>query len=116
MRFVTVDNDQNRLARLSELLKSVFPSCTVTEFTDPLLSAKYILNNQVDAVLAETVMRPADGPTLKKVLLTNKPDLNVVLLTDHPLRRAADNAGPPGIVVLRPVTAETLREKVSLEA
>ena len=113
MKVATVDNDPDRLARLGELLKSVFPSCTVTEFTDPLLSAKYILNNDVDAVLAETVMRPADGPTLKKVLLTNKPGLNVVLLTDHPLRRATDNAAP---MLRRPITAETLQEAVEAGA
>jgi DNA-binding NtrC family response regulator len=113
MNIVTVDNDQNRLAQLGEMLKSVFPNCTVAEFTDPLLSAKYILNNDVDFVLAETVMRPADGLTLKKVILTNKPDLTVVLLTDHPLRRATDNAGSSGSVLQRPITAEKLRDAVT---
>jgi DNA-binding NarL/FixJ family response regulator len=116
MKFAAVDNDPTRLAQLSELLKSVFPNCAVTEFTDPLLSAKYIQNNEVDAVLAETAMRPADGPTLKKVILTNKPDLKVVLLTDHPLRRATDTADAAGSILQRPVTAEKLRDAVTPEA
>lgn len=110
MKFVTVDNDQGRLTQLGEVLKSAFPDCTVVEFTDPMLSAKYVLNNAVDAVLAEMVMRPADGPMLKKALLANIPDANIILLTDTPLRRATDHAGPPGSILQRPVTAEKLRE------
>lgn len=82
MKFVTVDNDQSRLMQLGNLLKSVFPNCAVTEFIDPMLSAKCVFNHAVDGVLMEKVMRPADGALLQKVMLTNAPKLKTVILSE----------------------------------
>ncbi len=82
MNFVTVDNDGNRLSALTVLLKETFPDCTVTEFSDPLMSAKYIINNEVDSVLAAENMRPADGENLRHVIEVNKPQVKVILLSE----------------------------------
>lgn len=88
MKIVAVDNRREALERLTELLKSEFPGCSVVRFTDPLLSAKFICNHAVDLVLAELEMRPADGDALRSVVQKQKPELRVVVLSDE--------AKPPG--------------------
>lgn len=83
MQIVTVDNDGDRLSALTQLLKQTFPGCIVTEFTDPLMSAKHILNNRADVVFAAAVMRPADGLQLKNAIQVNKPDIRVLLMAEE---------------------------------
>lgn len=83
MVFVTADNNSDRLRQLSYLICKVYPGSIIYEFTDPMLSAKYVCNNHVDVVLAEENMRPVDGETLRKVLITYKPDLPVILLPEN---------------------------------
>jgi len=107
VQFVTVDNQGDRLAALTALLKETFPDCAVTEFTDPLLSAKYILNHAVDTVLAAEFMRPADGETLRHVIQVNKPQVRVVLL-DHSGGQPETQGGR-----VLPITREKLRAIVT---
>ena len=103
MNFVTVDNQSDRLTSLTELLKEAFPGCMVTAFTDPLLSAKYILNHEVDTVLAVEVMRPADGENLRHVIAVNKPYVKVILISEP--------RGQPSTETnwVRPITKEQIK-------
>jgi len=98
---ISVDNDAARLKRFGQLLQTTFPGCTLVEFTDPMLSAKYIVNHEVDVVFAEISMRPADGVMLQNVLRTNKPDARVILMQDSP-------GGSSSGTVRRPQTAKQL--------
>ena len=82
MKFVTIDNDETRLDSLRELLINKYPNCTVTEFTDPMLSAKYICNNEVDIVFAQKLMNRVNGEALKHAILVNKPYVRVVLFEE----------------------------------
>ncbi len=82
MRFVTVDNNKRRLVMLEELLKSHFRDCVVTEFTDPMLSAKFICNNDVDVVFAQENMHRVDGEGLMHVINVNKPTVQVRLFSE----------------------------------
>ena len=84
MKFVTVDNNKQRLIMLEELLKTHFPDCVVTEFTDPMLSAKFIYNNDVDMVFAQEEMGRVNGDGLKQVIMLNKPYVNVRLFREIP--------------------------------
>lgn len=79
MIFVTVDNDSDRLRRLSGGIFEKYPGNVVCEFTDPMLSVKYICNNEVDIVLAREEMCPVAGTVLKKVVHRHKPELPVIL-------------------------------------
>jgi two-component SAPR family response regulator len=101
MIIISVDNDAARLKRFGLLLQRTFPGCTLVEFTDPMLSAKYIVNHDVDVVFAEISMRPADGLMLQNVLRTNKPDARVILMQDTP-------DGSSYGTVKRPQTAKQL--------
>ena len=74
-----MDNNNQRLSELSEQLKTHLPDCTVTEFTVPMLSAKFILNNEVDIVYAQEEMERVTGEELKHVLSINRPQLKVNL-------------------------------------
>lgn len=103
MNFVTVDNNNSRLKSLTELLKKTFPFCNVTEFTDPLMSAKFIYNNEIDAVLVESVMRPADDEMLKKVIISNKPDIKVIILSEEDVHMKDSNE------LVRPITSNQLK-------
>ena len=80
MLFVTVDNDSDRLRELSGRIFKKYPGNVVYEFTDPMLSVKYICNNQVDVVVAKEKMRPVDGTVLIDVVHRHKPELPVILL------------------------------------
>ncbi len=82
MKFVTVDNNKHRLTMLEELLKSHFPYCVVNEFTDPMLSAKFIINNDVDIVFAQEKMHRVDGEGLMHVININKPSVPVRLFRE----------------------------------
>ncbi len=82
MHFVTVDNHQQRLTVLQELLKSHFPYCYVTEFTDPMLSAKFIISNHVDMVFVQENMHRIDGTRLMQVINLNKPSVQVRLFSE----------------------------------
>ncbi|MEG2769823.1 MAG: hypothetical protein RR902_03315, partial [Oscillospiraceae bacterium] len=61
MNFVVVDNNKSDLERFAKELQNAMPECQVEPFTDPLLSAKYICNNQVDMVFIADDMRPVNG-------------------------------------------------------
>lgn len=79
MVYVAVDNNSDRLRRLSDRILKKSSGNIVYEFTDPMLSVKYICNNNVDMVLAREKMRPVDGNILMKVIHRHKPELPVVL-------------------------------------
>jgi len=79
MVFVTVDNDSDRLRELSGRIFQKYPGTVVYEFTDPMLSVKYICNNRVDIVVAREKMRPVDGTLLIDVVHRHKPELPVIL-------------------------------------
>ncbi len=82
MKFVTVDNNKHQLTMLEELLKSHFPYCVVTEFTAPMLSAKFIINNDIDVVFAQENMHRVDGEGLMHVIHVNKPSVQVRLFRE----------------------------------
>lgn len=82
MVFVIIDNDSDRLRKLSHFVCKTYPGCVIYEFVDPMLSAKYVCSNHVDVVLAEEKMRPVDGAALRKVLNIHKPDLPVIILPE----------------------------------
>ncbi len=80
MVFVAVDNDENRLRGTSYMLFKTYPGSIVHEFTDPMLSVKYICNHAVDVVYAKEKMHPVNGKVLTEVLHKQKPELSVILL------------------------------------
>ena len=109
MKFVLVDNNLSALDELCSSLHRISPESHVKKITDPLLSAKYICNNDVDVVFLADQMRPVDGFTLLGVLRVQKPDLSVFVLShtgDNEQKSLA--VGASGYFV-KPVTAEMLR-------
>lgn len=81
MHFVVVDNNKTDLALLTDAISASVPKCKVQPFTDPLLSAKYICNNEVDMVFLADTMRPVNGFQLLQVLRKNIPKLAVIMLS-----------------------------------
>ncbi|MEG0021201.1 MAG: hypothetical protein RR728_11680, partial [Oscillospiraceae bacterium] len=73
MNIVIVDNNPDDLAQLGEMVAEILPECQIQSFTDPLLSAKYMCNTQVDMVILTDDMRPANGFKLMRVLRKNLP-------------------------------------------
>lgn len=115
MTFAVADNDQMRLKQTTQLIQDVFPDCVILTFTDPMLSAKYALEPQVDAVFAELRMRPADGFDLLHVLRVNRSRLPVFLISDDAaLREVALRKGASEYLV-RPLSAQRLLDAVNGE-
>ena len=83
MVFVITGNNSERLRTWSEFVCKAYPGCVIYEYIDPMLSAKYIINNHVDVVLAEEKMRPVNGVVLRRVLNMHKPDLPVIILPER---------------------------------
>lgn len=83
MVFVITGNNSERLRKWSEFVCKTYPGCVIYEYIDPMLSAKYIINNHVDVVLAEEKMRPVNGVVLRRVLNMHKPDLPVIILPER---------------------------------
>lgn len=110
MRFVVVDNDQARLQEVTGLLLTAFRGSTIHQYIDPMLSAKCVLEHEVDAVFASARMVRVDGVTLLHVLRANLPELPVFLLADNDDHREAAMAEGASGYLRRPVTAEALRD------
>lgn len=113
MNFVIVDNNKSDLDLLAEIMSASKPECQVQLFTDPLLSAKYICNNDVDMAFLAAEMSPVDGFILMRTLRTNKPTLPIVILSNNKSSRIdAIHAGANGHL-LKPFSADRLKELVN---
>lgn len=108
MIFVTVNNDRKQLREMTELLHAAFQGSIIYEYTDPMLSAKHIVNHPVDAVFAEADMKRVDGPTLLRVVRVHKPDLPVFIMSDGEAYRALALGQGADEYLVRPVTEEML--------
>ena len=115
MTFVIADNDRKRLQDTAELLSAVFPGSVLYLFRDPMLSAKCVMEHQVDAVFAEAQMHRVDGIGLLHALRVNWTELPVFILSDHDGYRKAAMEENATLYLTRPVTGERLKQAV-LEA
>lgn len=114
MNFVVVDNNKSDLDMLANAIFATMPECQVQLFTDPLLSAKYICNTQVDMVFLANDMRPVNGFRLLQVLRKNIPQLAIIMLSNNDLNRVdAIQAGVTDYF-LKPVSPELLGGVVKL--
>lgn len=108
MVLVVADNDLDRLGRTTQLLNASFPGSTVLSFPDPMLSVKRALEPDVDAVFAETRMRPVDGFELLHVLRINRPRLPVFLISEDEMPREAALRKGANEYLVRPLDMEEL--------
>ena len=108
MEFVVVDNDEARLRELTELLLDTFRGSTIHQYVDPMLSARCVVEHEVDAVFASARMVRVDGVALLHVLRANWPELPVFLLADDDEHREAAVAEGVSGYLRRPVTQESL--------
>lgn len=108
MHFVVVDNDQKDLDLLAQTLAEAVPNCRIQPFTDPLLSAKYICNNQVSMVFIADNMRPVNGFRLLQVLRKNVPALSIVMLSDSNVNRTDAIRAGINNYLIKPVSVDCL--------
>lgn len=112
MNFVVVDNNETDLALLTDIIYSAVPKCKILPFTDPLLSAKYICNNEVNAVFLADTMRPVNGFRLLKVLRKNIPKLAVIMISTSDANRVdAIQAGVDDYLI-KPVSPDQLGDVI----
>lgn len=108
MIFVIVDNNKADLELLAQAITATVPECRVQPFTDPLMSAKYICNNPVDAVFIADTMHPVNGFRLLDVLRKNIPELTVVMLSTSERNRLDATHAGANDYLLKPVSADIL--------
>lgn len=112
MVFVIANNDREEIRSMTMFLSAYFPGSIIYECVDPMLSAKYVLNQKVDAVWAEAKMHRIDGLTLLGILRENRPDLPVFILSDtNEYRDAAMQQGANDYFI-RPFTEKELYQAV----
>lgn len=112
MSIVLVDNNANELSWVANEFTAIFPELQIQSFTDPLMSAKYICNNEVAAAFLAATMRPVDGLTLLRTLRANKPTLPIVMLLDSETQREAALCEPVTGCLVKPVSAKGLESIV----
>ena len=54
MTFITISIDREQLSLLSQFLVAQFPGCTIHQSCDPIRVMKYLSDQKVDAVFADT--------------------------------------------------------------
>lgn len=112
MSIVLVDNNVNSLHRLSKELSKLFPQYQIQTFTDPLMSAKYICNNEVNLAFLMAEMRPVDGFVLLHTLRANKPSLPIVMVLSSEAQREAVLCEDISGCLVNPVSAKDLDSTV----
>lgn len=111
MSIVLVDNNVNSLHLLANAISKLLPTHQVQTFTDPLMSAKYICNNEVVLVFLTAEMRPVDGFILLRTLRVNKPSLPIVMLLSNEAQRETALCEADGCLV-NPVSSKALEKTV----
>lgn len=112
MSIVIVDNNTKDLSLLANEVAAIFPKLQIQTFTDPLLSAKYICNNEVDVAFLAAVMRPVDGGALLRTLRTNKPTLPIVMMLDSEAQREVAVCESTDGYFMKPISAKLLVDTV----
>lgn len=112
MSIVLVDNNKNDLSLVANEVAAIFPELQIQTFTDPLMSAKYICNNEVDLAFIATTMHPVDGLILLRALRANKPSLPIVMLLGSETQRAAVLCEPVNGCLVKPVSTKLLEDTV----
>lgn len=112
MSIVLVDNNANDLSLVKNTVAAIFPELQIQTFTDPLMSAKYICNNEVDVAFLAATMRPVDGMILLRTLRTNKPALPIVLMLNSEDQREAVLSQPTSGCLVKPISAKRLESMV----
>lgn len=112
MNIVLVDNNANDLSLVANKFDTIFPELQIQRFTDPLMSAKYICNNEVAVAFLAALMRPVDGLTLLHTLRANKPTLPIVMLLDSETQREVTLCEPLNGCLVKPVSTKGLESIV----
>lgn len=107
MSIVLVDNNENSLHLLANAISKLLPTHKIKTFTDPLMSAKYICNNEVVLAFLTAEMRPVDGFILLRTLRVNKPSLSIVMLLSNEEQRETAICEADGCLV-NPVSSKDL--------
>jgi two-component SAPR family response regulator len=110
MNILVVDNNLATHDELVRCVQEVWPQAQIDRFTDPLLALKHGMNHPADLLVTAIQMRVATGQDLARILREHHPNLQVVYVTDTPLRRRSDFEVPPDGVVQLPVTTDKLQK------
>lgn len=110
VHIVLVDNNASDLSMLADQIKKLLPKYQIHTFSDPLMSAKYIYNNEVALAFLSYEMRPVDGFILLRTLRTNKPSLPVVMMINNELQRETALRETLGGCLTKPISTELLAE------
>lgn len=111
MRIIAVDNHINDLERLGECLANVYSGKDeILKFTDPLMAAKYGMNNDVDIVYTEVDMRGIDGFALVELLKKHNPNMKSNIVTaDNRYKNEAFQKNTSGYLV-KPIAIEDVKK------
>lgn len=97
---VIVNNDAEQLKKEKKFFQLKYKDAEIVLFTDPFMAVKFILNNNVDRIYSEVILKPVSGFILLKVLRKNIPDVQVYLISDgNGFREDAMRASANGYVM-----------------
>lgn len=110
MNIVIADPDLEEQRLLSELLHKQYGGVNVTCFTDPLMAVKFGANNFIDALYTVPSMKRLSGFELGKLLRSLQPDLRLLFIADDDRQRTDAMRILADGYLVRPLTAEKLRQ------
>lgn len=113
MRILAVSNELSVLAKLSDVLGTVFPDAEVVRETDPLMACKYSFHHEVDCVFASEEMKRMSGSDLLQFIRKEHPSVRTYLIfrdaSALPMAICDESDGAIGY----PFSAEELKEAIN---
>ncbi|MBU0756330.1 MAG: response regulator [Planctomycetes bacterium] len=111
-KVLLVDDEQDFLDALAERMRA--RGMEVSTTTSPKEALEKIEKESFDAIILDFQMPEMDGLAVLKALKTNKPELQVILLTGHATLQKGIEAMKLGAMdfVEKPADLETLTEKI----
>lgn len=114
MKILALDVFENKLTELVSCLRCIYPQAEIVSFTDPFYAAKYGINHKVDMVFTEIFMGGLGGITVAGMIRNSNKQALVVFLADTEKYRNESKEISHSTYLVRPVTANVIREAVAV--
>lgn len=93
MMILVLDNNSERREKTADMLRRVYPNCSLVTQGDPLAAVQFVYYNPVDFVITALNMRPMDGlkyietarkvkTKAKMILLASEDEMNDFMVCD----------------------------------
>lgn len=110
MVFVTVDEDRVQLNNLTGSVIQAFPGSVIYQYSDPMYAMISMIDREFDAALISAGVLRGIGWQMLARLHRERPELQVIVLSDDELLRGSALEFGAEDYLIRPITGQKLRD------